>query len=220
MGATRLPPADRRHAARLPVGARGVDGRVVVVVGQGQHVDHDVAALHGLPARPALPAPTPDVARGRRAWRPRRSWCSCSRTWRPTSCPARTATRASARHAASGSRQQPAEEVRRDRRSTTSASARGTSRSPSSPCCCSRGLGVQSFVGTIYTWWAIRSHPGLGAERGLHRLRQRDERDRGAADRGARRGDGTVRPQAAVRSASARGRLARDGARRAWPPGC
>ena len=29
----------------------------MVVVGQGQHVDHDVAALHGLPARPPLPAP-------------------------------------------------------------------------------------------------------------------------------------------------------------------
>ena len=56
LGAPRLPAHHRGNAARTAVGADVVAGRGVVVVGQGQHVDHDVDALHRLPARTALPA--------------------------------------------------------------------------------------------------------------------------------------------------------------------
>ena len=66
----RLCPVHGRDAPWLPLGRDRVAGRIVVVVGQGKSIDHDVAALHGRTAWSPLPEAHGDVALGRRAFDP------------------------------------------------------------------------------------------------------------------------------------------------------
>ena len=158
----------------------GVAGRGVVVVGQGQHVDHDVAALHRVPARAALPAPPRDVAVGRRARGAvvrgprahlhhdlRRSGRAQLRRCALKAIPSR-GYRAEAEddgeHAGTAPAQDPTAPA-----STTSASARGTSGSPWSPSCCSAPRRAVVHRHAVRVVGAAHD-PRLGADR-LRRLR-------------------------------------------------